>query len=117
MWADFIDEELAALYPLMILPGTELWRKADGLGLKCDPEPPYFVRSHFSMSADDIAYGGKLIEAVKYLQHSRAIRLLCRERGVAFSAVADAWLARRERHSESSPGEMQRFHRGRLQRA
>src|SRR5512138_1613134 len=49
-----LDPPQLAVYPLMVLPGTELWRKAHEMRLAFDPEPPYHVRSHFSMSAADI---------------------------------------------------------------
>src|SRR5262249_10464429 len=46
-----------AVFPLMVLPGTELWRKADALELEFDDDPPYHVRSHPSMTAEEMAYG------------------------------------------------------------
>ena len=34
---------------LLVLPGTELWKKAEAMGIKFDPDPPYRIRSHPSM--------------------------------------------------------------------
>ena len=63
------------------------------MNLDFDPEPPYHVRSHFSMSAADIEYGWKIIDALKDLGNARTLRLLGRERGVSFADVIDAWIA------------------------
>ena len=82
-----------AVFPLMVLPGTDLRRKADALGVAFDPEPPYFIRSHRTMSAGDIAYGIELGEAVARVGESWTIRLLAREAGVTFADVIDAWMS------------------------
>ena len=92
-FAASLDPPALAVFPLMVLPGTELWRKARDLNLEYDPEPPYQVRSHFSMSADDVAYGGKIVAGLKRMGDSRTIRLLARERGIRFSDIVDEWIA------------------------
>ncbi len=46
----------------MVLPGTELWRKAEVIGLEYEPTPPYYVRSHPTMTREDIAFGWELME-------------------------------------------------------
>jgi radical SAM superfamily enzyme YgiQ (UPF0313 family) len=89
-----LDPPNLAVFPLMILPGTELWRKASALGLQYDPEPPYFVRSHAEMTEDDIASGKALIDALDVMGDARTVRLLCREPHVGLSDVLDAWIAR-----------------------
>lgn len=81
-----------AVFPLMILPGTELRRKAAALKIEFDPEPPYVVRSHYSMTPDDIAYGVRVAAAVDRVGRSWTIRLLAREAGVTFADVIDAWV-------------------------
>jgi radical SAM superfamily enzyme YgiQ (UPF0313 family) len=95
-YASSLDPDFLAVFPLMILPGTELWRKAEGLELTFDPEPPYPVRSHFSMSADDIMYGDKIMEALEYLRNSPTARSLSRQPGVTFADLIDGWIAWRE---------------------
>ncbi len=92
-YAHSLGAYFLAVFPLMILPGTELWRKADGLNLAFDPEPPYFVRSHFSMSASDIEYGFVVSAAARLLGVSKTIQLLCREPGLTFADVIDEWIA------------------------
>ena len=76
----------------MVLPGTELRRKAEALKIEFDPEPPYFVRSHFSMTPADVAFGLKFLEAVWRVGGRWTIRLLAREPGVEFTDVIDEWL-------------------------
>jgi anaerobic magnesium-protoporphyrin IX monomethyl ester cyclase len=81
------------VFRLMVLPGTELWRKAQALHLEFDPKPPYYVRSHFSMTAADIDYGTKIEQAVAALRNSRTIRFLSKEPGVTFADLVDAYIA------------------------
>jgi radical SAM superfamily enzyme YgiQ (UPF0313 family) len=92
-FANALDAPQLAVFPLMVLPGTELWRKAADLRLEFDDQPPYFVRSHFSMSAADIAYGWRIVRTLSDIGDSRAIRLLGRERGLSYAQVLDAWMA------------------------
>ena len=94
-FAATLDASLLAVFPLMVLPGTELWRKAAGLNLAYDPEPPYYVRSHFSMDEADIRYGWDVNRALDWLEPSCTIRFLRRERGVTYADVVDEWIASR----------------------
>lgn len=80
------------VFLLMILPGTELSRKTKALKIEFDPEPPYDVRSHYSMTREDIAYGIKVSRAVKYIGSAWTIRLLGREAGVTFPDLIDEWI-------------------------
>jgi radical SAM superfamily enzyme YgiQ (UPF0313 family) len=95
------DAPVLAVYPLMVLPGTELWRKAAALQLAFDPDPPYHVRSHASMSADDVAYCFRVVRALHEVGDVRALRLLARERGLTYADVLDAWIA----WDAANPGE------------
>ena len=88
-----LDPPDLAVFPLMVLPGTELWRKADGLGLAYDSTPPYLVRSHASMDRAEIDHGRKVANAAHALSRSRALRLLAREPNVTFSDMVDNWIA------------------------
>lgn len=81
-----------AVFPLMVLPGTELRRKAAALKIEFDPEPPYYIRSHYSMTQADIAYGVKVAEVVNGVGRLWTIRLLGREASVTFADVIDAWV-------------------------
>jgi len=93
-----LDPTELAVYPLMVLPGTELWRKASEVQLAFDPDPPYIVRSHFSMDEADVAYGHRVVRALQDLGDSRALRLLARERGLTYTDVIDAWIAWEDEH-------------------
>ncbi len=106
-----IDPRDLAVFPLMVLPGTELWRKAEALALAFEPEPPYFARSHASMSEDDFAYGAALAGACTRLHHSRTARMLAREPGVTFADLADEWIAwhPRQRADQADADTMKRF--------
>jgi anaerobic magnesium-protoporphyrin IX monomethyl ester cyclase len=88
-----LDPPEIAVYPLMVLPGTELWRKAEVIGLQFDPEPPYYVRSHGSMTADEITYGWKIVSALRRFGNSKTMRLLGREEGLSYSDIVDSWIA------------------------
>lgn len=88
-----LDPPELAVFLLLVLPGTELWRKAGALNLAFDPEPPYAVRSHLSMTAEDIEYGRLVVQAVSLLERSRTLRLLSREDRLTFADLIDEWLA------------------------
>ena len=100
-FAASLDAPVLAVYPLMVLPGTELWRKAADLRLVFDPEPPYHVRSHYSMSEADVAYGFRVVRALQDVGDSRALRLLARERSLTYADIVDAWIA----WDDANPGD------------
>jgi len=110
-FANALDAPQLAVFPLMVLPGTELWRKAADLRLQFDAEPPYFVRSHFSMSEADIAYGWRVVSALSDVGDSRAVRLLGRERGSSYAEVIDAWIDWSDQHPdvETTPYRIKQF--------
>lgn len=62
-----LDPPTLSVFHLMVLPGTELWRKADGLQLDFDPAPPYRVRSHFLLTAAQVDHGRRMVEACEVL--------------------------------------------------
>ena len=92
-----LDPSDLEVFPLMVLPGTELARNAAALKLTFDPEPPYYARSHRSMTTEDFDYGRRLIAACTHLQKSRTVRLLAKERGLSFSAILDEWIQWQDR--------------------
>jgi radical SAM superfamily enzyme YgiQ (UPF0313 family) len=87
-----LDPPTLAVFLLLVLPGTQLWRKAAALKLDFDPEPLYSIRSHLSMTAADIDYGRRLVAAVDLLERSRTMRLLSREDRLTFADLVDEWL-------------------------
>jgi hypothetical protein len=91
-YAYALDAYYLEIYPLMVLPGTELWKKADALHITFDREPPYKARSHASMSQGDFEYGAKVIDAVSHLGLSKTVKLLCREPGLGFPNIVDDWI-------------------------
>ncbi len=91
-FANRLEPSMVAVFPLMVLPGTELWHKAGLLRLNFDSEPPYFIRSHSSMTESDIDYGWRLVAALKQLGNLRTIRLLSKETNVTLSEILDAWI-------------------------
>lgn len=81
-----------AVFDLMILPGTELWRKAEALKVEFDPEPPYLVRSHQSMNRSEIKQVSDLARTATRLWKFLSLRLLWRAKaGGAFSTMVDDW--------------------------
>jgi radical SAM superfamily enzyme YgiQ (UPF0313 family) len=87
-----LDPPNLSVFRLMVLPGTDLWRRARQFDLEFDPEPPYHVRSHRSMSEADVEYGHRLLKSANFLQGSRTLRLLAREGGLSFADLVDEWL-------------------------
>lgn len=91
-FAAALDPSHLSVFRLMVLPGTELWRKAASLDLEYDSEPPYYVRSHFSMGQADIRYGREVKKALDWLEPFHTIRVLRRERGITYTDIIDAWM-------------------------
>jgi radical SAM superfamily enzyme YgiQ (UPF0313 family) len=87
------------VFPLMVLPGTELWRKSGILHLNFDPEPPYWIKSHPSMSVFDVEYGHKITKALQYLGNSLTFRLLCKKSRLKFSDLLDEWIGWHDTHA------------------
>jgi anaerobic magnesium-protoporphyrin IX monomethyl ester cyclase len=102
-YAIALDPPVLSVFRLMVLPGTELWRRAAALELTFDPEPPYHARSHLSMTAEDLEYGYRFMKAANLLQRSRTLRLLAREREVSFASLVEEWLEWHPRQPESQP--------------
>lgn len=90
-FAASLEPSELSVFMLLVLPGTELWRKATALDLTFDPDPPYQVRAHPSMDADTIRAGERIVEAINVMVGSTAIRILQREPGITMSAIVDAW--------------------------
>ncbi len=90
-FAASLQPPLLQVFMLMVLPGTELSRKTKALKIEFDPEPPYNIRSHYSMTEEDIAYGEKVSRALAG-DGAWTLRLLGREAGVAFADFIDEWI-------------------------
>lgn len=80
-----------SVFMLLVLPGTELWKKAETLHLEFDPDPPYRIRAHPSMDAATIEAGERIVEAINFLGVSKTLRILQREPGISMSVIVDAW--------------------------
>jgi radical SAM superfamily enzyme YgiQ (UPF0313 family) len=91
-FAASLEPPKLAVFPLMVLPGTELWRKANALELNFDREPPYLIRSHPSMNSIDIQYGDKLVKALKHFRNSVTLSVLGRKSKLEFSDLIDQWI-------------------------
>ncbi len=87
-----------SIFWLLVLPGTELWRKAGSLGLTFDPDPPSTVRSHPSMPAEVIAADTRLVEVANAVGRLKTLRILQREPGISLSTIVDAWNVWRDAH-------------------
>ncbi|MHB1312131.1 MAG: B12-binding domain-containing radical SAM protein [Gemmatimonadaceae bacterium] len=90
--ASFAPPHLS-VFDLMILPGTELSRKAGSLGIAFDPEPPYHVRSHLSMPAADIEHARDMADVATRLWSFQTVRLLTRAVGGGYAELVEDWLA------------------------
>lgn len=80
-----------SVFMLLVLPGTELWKKARTMGIEFDPHPPHTIRSHPSMGAETIAAGARIVDAVNFMTGSQTVRILQRESGISMSMIVDAW--------------------------
>lgn len=80
-----------SVFMLLVLPGTELWKKAKAMGIEFDPDPPYRIRSHPSMDAATIEEGERIVEAIDIMVGSVAFRNLQKEPGISMSVIVDGW--------------------------
>jgi hypothetical protein len=55
------------------------------------------------MTADDVEYGGKIVRALEAWKNAVTFRMLCRESGVTFSEMIDAWIEWRGPRSSEEP--------------
>ncbi len=68
------------LFPLALLPGTELLDRAEELGIEADPRPPYLVRATRELPAGDLARAAALAVACE--------RFYCEGRAVGWLRAA-----------------------------
>jgi hypothetical protein len=62
------------VFPLSLLPGTELADRAAELGLEADPRPPYFVRATRELSVRDLEEAASLAAACdRFYSAGRAV--------------------------------------------
>ena len=92
-FAAALQPPILSIFQLLVLPGTELRRKADTLGIVFEQAPPYGVVSHATMSAEDIAYGRKIRRAVHRVGRFATLRYLARAADITFADIMDAWIA------------------------
>jgi radical SAM superfamily enzyme YgiQ (UPF0313 family) len=100
-----------SVFMLLVLPGTELWKKAEAMGLQFDPHPPYQIRSHPSMDAATIAYGERMVQVMDMMVGSTAFRILQREAGITLSAIVDGLIGWRDERGlrEMTGGHVREF--------
>lgn len=100
-----------SVFMLLILPGTELWKKARAMGIEFDPDPPYRVRSHPSMDAATIEEGLRIVEALGVMAGSLTFRNLQKEPGISMSVIVDGWNMWRAEHglTELTGAHMRQF--------
>jgi radical SAM superfamily enzyme YgiQ (UPF0313 family) len=69
MLVDMGFQESIELYPLMILPGTEIRDRANRNKTRYSRKPPYYYHDGWGMSFDDIRYITGYVEEVTGLSH------------------------------------------------
>lgn len=98
--ASFAPPHLS-VFDLMILPGTELSRKAESMGITYDPEPPYHIRSHPTMSAAEMEHTRALSAMAGRLWRFQTMQLLARATGGSYADLVEDWLRWQEGTSTS----------------
>jgi radical SAM superfamily enzyme YgiQ (UPF0313 family) len=102
-FAASLEPSELVVFMLLVLPGTELWRKAEAMGIEFDPDPPYRIRAHPSMDAATIEAGERIVETTRMMVGSHTFRILQREPTVTMSAIVDGWIAWSEAHQVDDP--------------
>src|SRR5471030_2765930 len=94
------------VFPLQVLPGTDLWTKGESFGLSFDRDAPHFLKSTATLTPDDLMYGERIVNSVSPLWKSVAVRLLTREPGVKFSDIVEGWIGWSDRHAGGNVEDM-----------
>ena len=81
-----------SVFPLQVLPGTDLWNNGDAFGLVFDREAPHYLRSTATLTPADVTFGYYVGRALEILWPSLAVRLLTREPGVHLSDIVEGWI-------------------------
>jgi radical SAM superfamily enzyme YgiQ (UPF0313 family) len=98
------------LFPLTLLPGTELFDRAEELGIEADPRPPYLVRATRELPTEAMARAASLAEACDRFYCSgramgwfRAALRPLRARPSVFLRDYASWRARNAGGASSGP--------------
>jgi len=89
-WESYLDSIRAvlalqppqvSLFPLHVLPGTDLWERGGDLGIEFTRFPPHFVTRHPRLGQDDLLRGRYLGRVVQLLYNlcPKSTAVLCRE--------------------------------------
>lgn len=66
------------IFPLAVIPGTELYDKRESFGLVADPEPPYLLKSHPSFPEGDMEKADRLAKfCTLFYSDGRAVPWFC----------------------------------------
>jgi radical SAM superfamily enzyme YgiQ (UPF0313 family) len=91
-FAASLDPTDIGVFPLQVLPGTDLWTNSESFGLSFDREAPHLLTSTATLTSADLAYGFQIACAVSPLWKTLAVRLLTREPDVKFSDIVEGWI-------------------------
>jgi radical SAM superfamily enzyme YgiQ (UPF0313 family) len=97
-FAASLDPTDIGVFPLQVLPGTDLWTNSESFGLSFDREAPHLLTSTSTLTRADLAYGFQIACAVEPLWKSLAVRLLTREPDVKFSDIVEGWIGWSDTH-------------------
>jgi anaerobic magnesium-protoporphyrin IX monomethyl ester cyclase len=86
------------VFPLQVLPGTDLWTQGESFGLSFDREAPHLLTSTSTLTSKDLAFGFQIARSISPLWKTLAVRLLTREPDVNFYDIVDGWIAWSETH-------------------
>jgi anaerobic magnesium-protoporphyrin IX monomethyl ester cyclase len=91
-FAASLDPTDIGVFPLQVLPGTDLWTRSESFGLSFDREAPHLLTSTATLTEADLARGFQIACAVSPLWTTVAVRLLAREPGIRFSDIVEGWI-------------------------
>ena len=98
-FAASLEPQSIATFILMILPGTELWKKAKHFGIEYQQEPYYhFLRSP-TLNDSDREYALEVAHAIGPIYRFGVLKILRKELNIKLTEFLDLWIAYRQKYN------------------
>lgn len=87
-----LEPKKLTVFPLQVLPGTEIWNKAARLGILYEEKPPYAFLQSKSLSFDDLVKLQKIINSLNLFRTKMTIKFLCKEAHLKLLDIIRIWI-------------------------
>ncbi|MFH0764022.1 MAG: radical SAM protein [Candidatus Omnitrophota bacterium] len=77
---------------LQVLPGTEIWRKANELGIIYEKDPPHYFLQSKSLPFSKMIGLTKIINSINLFRTKLTFKYLCKETKIKFLDIIELWI-------------------------